>query len=140
LTDYAFVDTSFLVARFHKDDRGHAKAIRFMGELAAGPANRYRLVTSEYVFDETVTTLHAVARRHELAVDAGNAIRGSRTMKLMEIDRAVVEAAWELFKERHDKRWSFTDCVSFTLMRSLDIRCALSFDDNFKQAGFATLP
>jgi len=39
-----------------------------------------------------------------------------------------------------DKRWSFTDCTSFVLMQNLGIRKALTFDANFRQAGFATFP
>jgi len=52
----------------------------------------------------------------------------------------VFEAAWSLFLDRADKRWSFTDCTSFVLMENLGIRKAVTFDGNFRQAGFAMFP
>lgn len=140
MNDYLFVDTSFFVARFNPKDRERTKAERFLAALASRELPPYRLVTSEYVFDETVTTIHSGTRRHDLAVTVGNVIRGSRTMKLMTVERPVLEGAWQLFKERPDKRWSFTDCVSFTLMENSSIRSALTFDSNFKEAGFAMFP
>jgi predicted nucleic acid-binding protein len=42
---------------------------------------------------------------------------------------------------RHqDKRWSFTDCVSFAVMWDLGIKDAFTFDHNFTQAGFRIHP
>jgi len=61
-------------------------------------------------------------------------------MRVLAVEAPVIESAWQLFKERGDKRWSFTDCVSFTLMESMSIRAALTFDDNYREAGFATFP
>ena len=49
-------------------------------------------------------------------------------------------AAWKLFLDRPDKRYSFTDCTSFALMRRLGIEVALALDDHFRQEGFEVLP
>jgi predicted nucleic acid-binding protein len=38
-----------------------------------------------------------------------------------------------------DERISFTDCVSFAIMRRHRIRAALTFDRHFKLAGFAVI-
>jgi predicted nucleic acid-binding protein len=140
MAEILFADTSFLVARFNRKDQFGARAERFLAGVAAGELPAYRLVTSEYVFDETVTTIHAVTRRHDSAVSCGDSIRSSRTVKLMPVEAVVIERAWELFKSRKDKKWSFTDCVSFTLMETAGIRGALTFDMNFREAGFATYP
>jgi predicted nucleic acid-binding protein len=140
VADFAFVDTSFLVARFNPMDRAHARARGFMESLATGDVPPRNLVTSEFVFDETITMLYGATRKHAVAVAVGDVLRGSRTLKLMGVELPTIEEAWRLFKARGDKRWSFTDCVSFTLMEALSIRAALTFDDNFKEAGFATYP
>lgn len=42
-------------------------------------------------------------------------------------------------RERPDKSWSLTDCISFVVMRDRDIRSALTADGDFEQAGFRAL-
>lgn len=133
------MDTSFLVARFSARDRNHGRARAFL-EAQGSAADPPRLVLSDYVFDETVTTLRFRSRRHDVAVRAGAAMRDSRILSRLEADRAAFDAAWELFRDRPDKAWSFTDCTSFVLMERLGIRKALAFDRNFLEAGFAALP
>jgi predicted nucleic acid-binding protein len=90
--------------------------------------------------DETVTTLRFLGGRHGIAALAGQAIRESSVLHMIHVDAGTFDAAWSLFLERPDKRWSFTDCTSFALMERLEIRSALTFDRNFREAGFATLP
>ena len=49
--------SSFLVARFNVRDRDHRAAIEFLeAQKGAGP-DAFRLVFSDYVYDETVTAL-----------------------------------------------------------------------------------
>lgn len=140
MPDHAFVDTSFFVARFNLRDRHHAAAAAFLREQQGSDAEPLRLVLSDYVFDETVTTLLMRSGRHEVAVRAGRAIADSDSLKMIHVEPPMFEAAWALFQERGDKRWSFTDCTSFVLMEELDIRRALTFGRNFREAGFASLP
>ena len=46
----------------------------------------------------------------------------------------------EALLRRHDERaYSFVDATSFALMRSLKIRDALAFDEDFSAAGFIEL-
>ena len=44
-----------------------------------------------------------------------------------------------LYAERPDKDWSLTDCISFVVMRKMDITEALTGDRHFEQAGFTAL-
>lgn len=140
MPEYAFADSSFLVARFNVRDRSHRAAIRFLEEQKSAGADAFRVVLSDYVFDETVTALVVRSRRHDVAAAAGRAIRESKNLRLVRVESPAFEAAWRLFVERSDMRWSFTDCTSFVLMGNLGIRKALTFDANFRQAGFATFP
>jgi len=138
--EHAFVDTSFLVARFNRKDRNHRAAAAFLQSQREAGREPIRLVLSDYVFDETLTTLLFQSGRHDVAAAAGRAILESEALRMVRVEAPVFEDAWALFLERPDKRWSFTDCTSFVLMDHLNIRSALAFDRNFSEAGFALLP
>jgi len=138
--DHAFVDTSFFIARFNRRDRNHRLASKFLQSQQEPGAEVLRLAFSDYIFDETVTTLLFRSRRHDSAAAAGKAILESKAFDRVSVDAPVFEAAWSLFLERPDKSWSFTDCTSFVLMENLGLRKALSFDRNFAEAGFAMIP
>ncbi len=140
MAEFAFVDSSFLVARFNQGDRDHKEAIRFTEEQRADAGDAFRLVLSDYVFDETVTALAIRSKSHALAVSGGRAILESSNLRIVRVEMPVFETAWKLFVRSQDKRWSFTDCTSFVLMQNLGIRKALTFDANFRQAGFAMYP
>ncbi len=140
MVEHLFVDTTFLVARFNRRDRMHTAAMEFLQAQQDPGSPAYRLVLSDYVFDETVTTFLYHSGRHDVAAKAGQAIRASRSLGMIHVEAGVFDAAWTLFVDRDDKRWSFTDCTSFVLMENLGIRSALTFDTNFREAGFATLP
>ena len=138
--EHAFVDTSFLIARFNREDRDH-RAFGNVEALAQDSGTEaFRLILSDYVFDETITTLRFKSGRHDVAAAAGRTILDSAAFERVSVEPPVFDAAWSLFLERTDKPWSFTDCTSFVLMENLGIRKALTFDANFRQAGFATFP
>ena len=44
-----------------------------------------------------------------------------------------------MLEQRQDKRWSFTDCISFAVMKQMKIADALTGDHHFEQAGFRAL-
>lgn len=47
--------------------------------------------------------------------------------------------ALRLYRERPDKEWSLTDCVSLIVMRERNMTEALTADEHFQQAGFRAL-
>lgn len=135
-----FVDTTFLLARFNPRDESHADAMSFLADMATGAVGAFRLVTTDYVFDEMVTAILARTRSHRKAADAGRSLLSSKAWRLEVLGRGDFDRAWTLFLEREDKRWSFTDCTSFAFMDHRGFRKALTFDRNFSQAGFTPLP
>jgi predicted nucleic acid-binding protein len=48
--------------------------------------------------------------------------------------------AWSLFLDGPDKGYTFTDCLSFVIMRRLQIEAAIATDDHFRQEGFVVPP
>lgn len=77
---------------------------------------------------------------HVHATRAGTFLRTSPDVDLVHPDLADESAAWRLFVERPDKRYSLTDCLSFVVMRRLKLNTALTLDRHFAQEGFEVLP
>ena len=51
----------------------------------------------------------------------------------------LFSAARVYFLKHSDQDYSFTDCVSFLVMREKKIKVALTKDEHFRQAGFQIL-
>jgi len=53
----------------------------------------------------------------------------------------IAAEAWNVFEQFNaDKTWSFTDCVSYVVMKQRNMREAFVFDRHFRQMGFVCLP
>lgn len=44
-----------------------------------------------------------------------------------------------LYRDREDKEWSLTDCISFVVMEREGLTEALTGDHHFEQAGYGAL-
>ena len=129
-----FIDTGAFVARYLTRDQYHAAAVEGWRRLEP-----HRIVTTSHVLDEALTLL---GRR------AGNAFAAGRARRFLTSDRLGVVrpelddelSAVELFESFADQRVSFTDAVSFAVMRRLSIDRAFTFDRHFALAGFELWP
>ena len=135
MVEKVFVDTSGWVALFVENDQHHSKARRIYGEMKEA---RYPLYTSDYIVDETIT-LVLKRGNHKQSVLAGNSILSSGIVSIVSVCPDYMDAAWDLYKKYTDKKFSFTDVTSFTIMKELGIVKAFSFDAEFAQAGFLML-
>ena len=131
-----FVDTAAWVAAADaRDDAGPAVIEARDRWLAQGGI----LTTTDYVIDETLTTI-----RFRLGLDAAEAwwlqIDNSSRLQIEPIDEGRRERARLLFFRYRDKDFSFTDCSSFVLMHELKIRSVLTLDHHFRQMGFKLVP
>lgn len=68
-----FIDTSALVALFDRSDNNHQKAKTLL-EIIRN--NKRKLLMSDYIFDETITTVLSNAG-HKTAIEIGEFILGS---------------------------------------------------------------
>ena len=131
-----FVDSSGWIALYNRRDAHHARA----AEALAGLRNTaVSLVTSDYVIDEALTHIRAWGS-HANAVTFGAAVRDHPLIEWVDIDEVTWAAAWDIFVRYDDKRFSFTDCTSFAIMRARTIREAFTFDADFEQMGFRLWP
>lgn len=128
-----FVDTSAWFAFANRGDPEHKGVAALLGKP------RGRLITSNFIFDETVTLcLHRLGR--PVAQKVGCVLLDTARVDLLRITPEDENAAWELFCKRPDHTYSFTDCTSFVIMRRLGINTAAALDDDFASEGFESLP
>ena len=131
-----FVDTAGWVACADAADPAHKQAAIARDRwLVQGGL----LLTTDYVADETLTLL-----RLRLGLDAAEAwwrqVDGSSRLRWEFVTPTRADKARDFFFRYRDKEFSFTDCVSFVVMRELKLREALTTDHHFAQAGFTLLP
>jgi len=127
-----FVDTSAWLALNNKNDQYHDEAV---SKITKVRQQKIQLVTSEYVFDESITIIR-YRISHRASVAFGDALISSNVASIEDITNEERLKAWVLFKKYRDKDLSFTDCTSFALMVKLKLQKAFSFDNHFKQVGF----
>ena len=60
-------------------------------------------------------------------------------IRVVTVDRPLLEEALGLYAERPDKTWGLTDCISFVVMRQRKLTAAVTADEHFVQAGFRRL-
>lgn len=130
-----FADTYFFIARLWPRDQHHARAVAWEQYLLR---NQLKVVTTEAVLWEILNALsHRRTRR--LALDAYRAIHADPSIEVIGFDSAPTTDAIELYRDRDDKDWGITDCLSFAVMGQRGIAEALTADNHFTQAGFTGL-
>lgn len=129
-----FVDTGAWFAVAVDFDVDHQQAIDFVSQ------NRQPLITTDYVIDELLT-LFAARGIPDRGVQWVRQVRELRTTVVEFVTPADFDEALRVYERFQDKRWSFTDCTSYVVMKRLNIDAAFSFDSHFRQFGtVAVLP
>lgn len=131
--EHLFVDTSAWFAFANRKDKQHTKVSRLLNAFPG------RLLTSNFVFDETVS-LCRYRLGHQAAQTVGSVLLDPNEVDLIQVTVEDERVAWELFCGRTDQQYSFTDCTSFALMGRLGLTKALALDSDFSTEGFHTLP
>ncbi len=134
-----FVDTSAFIALEDEDDKNHEAAVEYRNELRERRTPYKALYTPNYITDETLTLLR-IKCGHLVAVAFGEVIRSSGVIRVLWITPTVEKDARNIFRELHDRDFSFTDCTSFALMKAETIDTAFTFDRHFSQYKLTTVP
>ena len=87
------------------------------------------------MLDESVTLIGR-RLRPDRAVRFAKSLLASRVIQVVRTDEALEQAALNVYARLNDGRASFTDCISFAIMRAIDIPVAFAFDRHFERAGF----
>jgi len=134
-----FVDTSAFLALVNEKDNNHIAAKTFLEGIKNGKVKVRKIITSDYIIDETLTRIR-YSVGHKEAVKWGKDILASRVVEKADVGKEIFDLAWELFETYEDKKLSFTDCTSFALMKKKGIERVFSFDGDFENIGFILMP
>jgi predicted nucleic acid-binding protein len=130
-----FVDTSGFYALFIKGDEQHVAASRILREARR---RKRGFVTTDYVLVEAATLLKARGFVHLLG-PFFEALEKSQACRIEWTDPDRFQGAQKFFLKHADQAWSFTDCLSFRVMKHLRLGDALTKDGHFHEAGFIVL-
>lgn len=130
-----FLDTGFAIALLSSRDQYHPTALRLAAEIRRQGT---KIITSDAVLLEMGAALAKLIYR-PAAIQLIDGLRTDPKVEIVPLDSRLFEVAYQLFRERPDKEWSLTDCVSFVIMQERHISQSLAADEHFKQAGLIPL-
>ncbi len=121
-----FIDSSVFIAYANKRDRFHSRAETLIRDTVQGEYGQ--AITSDYIFDEVVTTTLVRTRDFQLAKSIGEYLLSSE-VDMMRVEEKDFEMAWEFFAKY--RNLSFTDCTCLGVMKARNMRRIESFDSGF---------
>jgi uncharacterized protein len=130
-----FLDTAFAIALSSPRDSHHEQAIQISERLEKDAT---RLVTTRAVIIEIGNALAKESHR-SAAVDLLESLEEDPDVTIVPLSEELCSRAFTLYRERMDKEWGLTDCISFVVMRDNGLNSALTTDRHFQQAGFQAL-
>jgi predicted nucleic acid-binding protein len=131
-----FLDTGAFLARYLANDQFHQQALRGWKKLQQ---ERLPCFSSNVVLDETFTLLARHATYEFATARARNILLSSALTILQPLPEEELEAV-DWLEKFADQKVSYTDCISFVLLRGKKIRRVFSFDVHFQSAGFTLWP
>jgi hypothetical protein len=131
-----FVDTGAFVARVLPSDQYHQASGRGWQTLENVEV---RLYSSEHVLDESVSLLIRQAGAAYAARWARDHL-ASEQIVWLNTSREDWHEALRWLEKFSDQKVSFTDCLSFSLMRREAIASVFGFDHHFVLAGYELWP
>ena len=134
--DTLFVDTGAWFALADKSDQFHRKAVDIYPKLLR---NYSHLRTTNLVIAETCTLIRRTLGHQAATTFLENIAASPRVIKVYS-DSVLEEKAEDILRKYQDQDFSYTDAVSFAVMKQYVIQEAFSFDQHFVTAGFITIP
>jgi uncharacterized protein len=130
-----FLDTSYVIALSSSGDRFHDRAIRLADWIETSNTH---MVTTRAVMVEIGNAL-SKERYRQAAVMLLNSLEADPKVEIVPLTEELYSQAFELYRERPDKDWGLTDCISFTVMQERGITKSLTTDEHFQQAGLRAI-
>ena len=127
-----FADTFYFLALLNDRDAAHNRAV------AASRTPGLKLATTEFVLIELADALCQPGQREEVLA-MWNVVETDPAFQLIRVTPDLLQRGIQLFRDRRDKEWPLTDCISFVVMQERGLTEALTADRHFEQAGFKAL-
>jgi len=128
----AFADTFYFLALLNPRDQHHQRAQELPTQRALN------VVTTRAVLLE-VADAFADPPTRAIAAEFLQALEDDPSVAVVPLGEQLYSDGLALYRERRDKSWSLTDCISFVVMRERGISDALTGDRHFEQGGFNIL-
>ncbi len=127
-----FADTFYFLALLNRRDAAHDRAIDASRTYARS------LITTVWILTEIADGCAYGPLRHGF-IQLLAVIQSDPGIKVVPCSAEIFERGLQLYRDRPDKDWSLTDCLSFIAMADRNITEALTGDHHFQQAGFKIL-
>lgn len=131
-----FIDTGALLGRLDPRDQYHQLALELWKEVEL---HQEPCTTSSFVLTE-LFTLAGCRISYPVAAQRAQEIYRSDFLEIVRPAEDDEMKALVYFEKFADQKVSFTDCVSFALMRRHRIKRVFTFDHHFALAGFEAVP
>jgi predicted nucleic acid-binding protein len=130
-----FIDSGGFYALISSQSESHETSIAVMEDAAK---YRRRAITTDYIIDETATLLRARGLS-KLLTEFFRLTEESKALAVEWTTPDRFASARKSMLKHLDQEFSFTDCVSFIVMKEFRLTDALATDDHFRIAGFNPL-
>jgi predicted nucleic acid-binding protein len=126
-----FADTFYWVALSDPSDPRYREAVAAEAEFAG-----VKIVTTDEVLSEFLTFFAGDPWLRARAVRAVQGLLNNPGVTVISQSRETFLSGLDLYRQRPDKGYSLTDCISMQTMRREEISAALTNDRHFEQEGF----
>lgn len=121
-----------MVALINSCDQYHDRAVALSYQF-----EEQSFITTDSVLLEIG---NALARNYKTeAIEVIEGFLASEDVEIVSLTPELFQRSLSPYKSHQDKSWGLVDCISFIVMRDLEISVALTSDRHFVQAGFQTL-
>jgi predicted nucleic acid-binding protein len=127
-----FADSFVFLAMLNPRDHKHTAAVLALNN------SRDPLVTTAWVLTELADGL-CPAKSRAVFISLEARLKSDSRFTIIPASAQLYDDGLDLYRQRPDKDWSLTDCISFLVMRQRGMVEALTGDRHFEQAGFVAL-
>lgn len=124
-----FADTYYFLGLVSRKDKAHQQCLEF------SESSDWPIVTTTWVLMEVGDAL-CRGRDRVVFPQLLEDLKQDPDTLFLPADQEQFDRGFDLFQSRTDKQWSLTDCISFVVMKEMELTDALTSDHHFQQAGF----